>query len=286
LPAGFTTNVVDASTVQILQGATVVLTITLNNETGAFNVVQNNPIDHPAGSNENNLQFSIGVEVEDSDGDTDPAAITINVDDDTPVLSNVQAGPGVDVDETDAGTPAGFPISDTSANAVISATAAFGADGPAAVNATVYGLAITGGPDSGLATAIGNFAITLVQIDGDTIQGQYQDGGTQVAFTIQMNANGTVTLTQNVPLEHLVDGGTPADYNDTLDLSGLINATITITDGDGDSASAAAPIGDNLVFFDDGPNAQVDVEAALDTLVLDETRRSVPKPTATATRLV
>ena len=88
LPAGFTANPVDASTVQILQGATVVLTITLDNDTGAFNVVQNNPIDHPAGSDENNLIFSIGVEVEDADGDTEPATITINVDDDTPLAAN------------------------------------------------------------------------------------------------------------------------------------------------------------------------------------------------------
>ncbi len=271
LPPGFTTNVVDASTVQILQGATVVLTITLNNETGAFNVVQNNPIDHLAGDDENNYNFSIGVEVEDADGDVEGATISINVDDDTPELQEVGAGAGVDVDETDAGSPAGFPISDTSAGAVINADALFGADGPAAVNATVYGLAITGGPSSGLQTAIGNFGITLVQIDGDTIQGQYQDGGTQVAFTIQMNANGSVTLTQNVPLEHLVDGAPGAPHNDTLDLTGLINATITITDGDGDTASASAPIGDNLVFFDDGPNAQVDGEASLDQLVLDET---------------
>lgn len=272
LPAGFTTNLVNAGTLQILQGATVVLTITLDNETGAFNVVQNNPIDHLAGDDENNYQFSIGVEVEDVDGDTEPASITINVDDDTPVLENVTAGAGVEVDETDAGSPAGFPISDTSADPVIDADMLFGADGPAAANSVVYGLAISGGPGSGLQTAIGNFAITLVQIDGDTIEGQYQDGGTQVAFTIQMNADGTVTLTQEVPLEHLVDGAPGAPHNDTLDLDDLIEATVTITDADGDTASASVQIGSDLVFFDDGPDAEVDEEATLDTLVLDETR--------------
>jgi hypothetical protein len=89
LPAGFSIDPAStASTLLINQGATLVLTVTLNNETGAYTVVQNNPIDHPAGSNENNLSFLIGVEVEDVDGDTDPATITINVDDDTPTATN------------------------------------------------------------------------------------------------------------------------------------------------------------------------------------------------------
>ncbi|HUE78947.1 MAG TPA: DUF5801 repeats-in-toxin domain-containing protein [Sphingomicrobium sp.] len=274
LPAGFSVNLVNAGTLQVLQGATVVLTITLDTDTGAFNVVQNNPIDHLAGDNENNYVFSIGVEVEDADGDVEPATITINVDDDTPVLEDVAAGGSVDLDETDAGTPAGFPISDTSVDPVIDATKLFGADGPAAVNSTVYSLSIVGGsPEpSGLQTAIGDFAITLVQIDANTIQGQYQDGGTQVAFTIDINTDGTVTLTQEVPLEHLDDGPPGPDHNDALDLDGLINATVTITDGDGDSTSASAPIGDNLVFLDDGPNAEVDGQVVVPTLTLDETR--------------
>ena len=34
---------------------------------------------------------------------------------------------------------------------------------------------------------------------------------TQTAFTVVINANGTLTVTQNVALEHLVDGSTPAD---------------------------------------------------------------------------
>jgi len=256
-------------TIQITDAEAGDYTLTLNDN------VLHETLNGLAGDDtENNATIILDYQMEDADGDLSlsPGQLTITFDDDIPQLSNVQPGSGVDLDETDAGSPGGFPINDTSAGAVISATAAFGADGAAAANSTVYGLAITGGPGSGLQTAIGNFAITLVAIDSDTIQGQYQDGGTQVAFTIQMNANGTVTLTQNVPLEHLVDGAPGAPHNDTLDLTGLINATITITDADGDSTSASAPIGDNLVFFDDGPDAQVDGQATLDQLVLDETR--------------
>ena len=281
LPTGFSFNQVDDGTMQILQGATVVLTITLDNETGDYSVVQNNPIDHESldgetgDDTENNAgPFNVSFFAEDVDGDeSDPVNLVITVDDDTPVLENVTAGGGVDVDETDAGSPDGFPISDTSADPVIDADMLFGADGPAAANSIVYGLAIVGGDgtDSGLMTAQGDHPITLEQIDSNTIEGHYD--GSNVAFVIEINADGTVTLTQNVPLEHLDDGGpAPTDHNDTLDLTGLINATVTITDADGDSTSDSAPIGDNLVFFDDGPDAQVDTGATLDQLVLDETR--------------
>ena len=174
------------------------------------------------------------------------------IDDDTPVLSEVVSAGDVTLDESDAAPPAGFPISDTSLVPVIDFTAAFGADGAAAVNSTVFGLAITGGPGSGLQTAVGDFAITLVQIDGDTIEGHYN--GSNVAFIIQMNGDGTVTLTQNVPLEHLVDGPPGPAHNDALDLAGLIAASVTITDGDGDVDSASVGIGGALVFLDDGPS--------------------------------
>ncbi len=259
------------------RNGTVLFDIVVNQTTGEYTLTLYDNVIHAAGGDEASApNVALTYTVTDSDN-SPPGGVngTLNItfNDDAPTLSNVQPGSGVDLDETDAGSPSGFPISDTSVGAVISATQAFGADGAAAANSVVYGLAIVGGsPEpSGLATAIGNFAITLVQIDGDTIEGQYQDGGTQVAFTIQINGDGTVTLTQEVPLEHLSDGG-PAFHNDTLDLTGLINATVTITDGDGDTASASAPIGDNLVFFDDGPDAQVNVDATLDQLVLDETR--------------
>ena len=84
-----------------------------------------------------------------------------DVDDDTPELIEVVSQGDVTLDETDAGTPAGFPISDTSALPVIDFTALFGADGAAAVDSVALGLVITGGPNSGLQTAIGDFPITL-----------------------------------------------------------------------------------------------------------------------------
>jgi hypothetical protein len=176
----------------------------------------------------------------------------------------VTAGGSVSVDETTAGSPAGFPISATSATAVISATTSVGADTP---GTTTYGLTITGGSgtSSGLATAIGDHPITLVQTNATTITGTYQDGGTQTAFVLHINADGTLTLTEDVPLEHL----NPANPNDTLNLSGLINATITVTDYDGDHASGSVAIGGNITFYDDGPSIHVAVGS--DAAVLLET---------------
>jgi len=276
-PTGFSYNLVNSTTMQILQGSTVVATITLNNETGEYTVVQNAPVVHDTlngetGDNtENNTpNFSIALVARDENGTGDSSNVVnlvINIDDDTPVLSNVAAGAGVTLDETDA-TPAGFPISATSASAAITATQAFGADGPAVSGSVVYGVTVVDA-NSGLQTAQGDFAITLVQVDADTIEGRYN--GSNVAFTIQMNSNGTVTITQNVPLEHTLDGSSTEAHDDSLNLAGKINATITITDKDGDSTSASAPIGNLLVFEDDGPDAQTS-GTAVGQVVLDETR--------------
>ncbi|HMC72373.1 MAG TPA: DUF5801 repeats-in-toxin domain-containing protein, partial [Mycobacteriales bacterium] len=104
-----------------------------------------------------------------------------------------------------------------------------------------------------------------MQTDASTITGTYQDGGTQTAFILHINADGTLTLTEDVPLQHL----DPTNPNDTLDLSGLVNATITVTDYDGDSASGSVGIGGNVVFYDDGPS--VTVVAGSDANVILET---------------
>ena len=54
-------------------------------------MTENAPILHPAGDNENNVVFTIDYTVTDSDGDSAPGTLNINVDDDTPTVS-VTAG--------------------------------------------------------------------------------------------------------------------------------------------------------------------------------------------------
>ena len=97
----------------------------------------------------------------------------------------------------------------------------------------------------------------------------------------------TVTLTQNVPLEHLQDGPPGPDHNDALDLGLLSLQRVTITDGDGDQDSAQVGIGaGRLVFLDDGPDAQVDGEASysINWCSHETTPPGTEEPTAIPTR--
>lgn len=187
----------------------------------------------------------------DSDGDT--ATATANIAgaltflDDGPAISDAALDSAVDVDETD-----GLTQSDTSADPIITFTSDFGADGD---GGTAFTLAIVNAA-SGLTTAVGDYPITLVQTNATTITGTFDPGtGAQDAFTVTINADGTVSLTQIVALEHTVDGDNAAgEHNDALTLDGLINATVTITDGDGDTDTATVAVGGALTFFDDGPS--------------------------------
>ncbi|MGF6705815.1 beta strand repeat-containing protein [Pseudomonas frederiksbergensis] len=95
-PTGFT-YVADGTSLLVKQGTTTVLTLTMVAATGAYSVVQNNPIAHAAGLNENNQAFTISYRVTDGDGDTADGTLGINVDDDTPVIGTA---PVQDIDPT------------------------------------------------------------------------------------------------------------------------------------------------------------------------------------------
>ena len=85
-PSGFTYEL-SGSDLLIKQDTTTVMTLTLNSATGAYTVVQNAPIMHVPGSDENNQAFTVNYRVTDKDGDTADGTLSINVDDDTPVVS-------------------------------------------------------------------------------------------------------------------------------------------------------------------------------------------------------
>ncbi|WP_237887067.1 DUF5801 repeats-in-toxin domain-containing protein, partial [Pseudomonas sp. PGPR40] len=85
-PTGFTYET-DGPNLLVKQGTTTVLTLTMIAATGAYTVVQNSPILHAAGLNENNQAFTINYRVTDGDGDTADGTLSINVDDDTPVVT-------------------------------------------------------------------------------------------------------------------------------------------------------------------------------------------------------
>ncbi len=94
LPAGFTAAVNPAGTIlTITQGTTDVLQVALTDTTsGAYTVTQLHAIDHPAGSDENNVEFTINYVTTDHDNDTATGSLMINVDDDTPMFISAQHG--------------------------------------------------------------------------------------------------------------------------------------------------------------------------------------------------
>ena len=65
-------------------------------------------------------------------------------------------------------------------------------------------------------------------------------------------------------------GAPGAAHDDTLTLSGLINATITITDYDGDTDSETVAIGDRITFKDDGPTLNVTVGSDANAVLITQ----------------
>lgn len=224
-------------------------------------------------SESSSIKLQYSVTRTDGDGDTITESATVDLitregsyfsfDDDGPVLSEVALGTGVTLDETGANFAAG-PISATSAAPVITASAAFGADGAAVVGSVTYALSLTAGSATGLVTTVGSHAISLVSTGATTIQGQY-DGG-KVAFTVEILADGALKVTQNAALNHTQDGSTPAQHDDALNLSDLIQATVIAKDGDGDTVSSSVQVGGAITFRDDGPS----VTGANATITVDE----------------
>ena len=214
--------------------------------------------------------------VTDRDGDT--AARTVNigdkfvfVDDAPTVTASANTSVTVTLDETartSASTAGVFttPITVTSSASVLSSTISYGADG---AGTTVYSITAVAG-DSGLKTAVGDYAISLVQTSSNVITGTYVDstGTTKTAFTITMGTDGKLTVSQSVALEHTTDGSTSAAYDDVLQLvAGKITAKVTVTDKDGDTAATSAiDISSQIIFKDDGPSASNVVA----TTILDE----------------
>ena len=90
-PAGFEYRL-NGTSLEVWQGATKVLTVTLNSATGAYEVTQNAPIAHAIGGNENDQAFDLTYQVKDGDGDTINGTLKISVNDDTPVAENYTGG--------------------------------------------------------------------------------------------------------------------------------------------------------------------------------------------------
>jgi T1SS-143 domain-containing protein len=218
-----------------MQGATHVLTVTLNAATGAFNVLQVNPIDHPVVSvTEDNLEFVIGVQVEDADGDPAAAHITINVDDDTPTVS-ANTAVQLDDDALAGGNPGGTgDVNPDTANTSGTLGHSYGADGAGSV---AY---LTTGAPAGFSYALqGNGDLWVMQ-------------GAVHVITLTVNATtGAYTVTQVAPIDHVAG-------NNENDQAFTIN--YRVTDGDGDTVDGSIVVN----VDDDTPTVSANAAVQLD----------------------
>src|SRR5205085_398527 len=227
-PSGFSYVSGGAGVVLVQQGGHTVLTVTVGAD-GSYSVVQNAPIDHAAGGDENNQVFTINYTVTDQDNDSAPGSFTINVDDDTPVVGLADRGtPQLVVDETDLSVNA-------TASFANNFSVHYGADGPAASNPLAYSLGISApGADSGLVDVATGQAVVLA-MNGGVVEGHVGNAAGAIAFTVSVDGSGNVTLDQVPALSH-PDASNPDDTV-TLGSNGLVTLTATATDHDGDSAA-------------------------------------------------
>jgi VCBS repeat-containing protein len=247
---------------EIFGGEATVITVTID-DSGAYEVQLQRPFDQPIANVEDQISFTVGVNVSDGTG-TSSTTLVVTVEDDSPTVTVNEPPSFAALSVVEASAGAGQTVTITAPVF----TANGGGDGVSNTTVT-YDLAINGGPATGLSTTSG-FAITLVQVNADTIQGQYNGG--QVAFTISLSGD-QVTLVSNVALEH--SNAPQGDGEDnTLDLGSLINvvATVTVTDNDGDvistSTGASAPL--SLTISDTDPTLTVNTPPSFAALSVVE----------------
>ncbi len=275
------------------RNGTPLFDVEVNPATGEYTVtlldnVLHESLDGLAGDDEeNDASVVLTYNVVDGNGDVETGSLTINLDDDVP-LADIDDGRGsVTVDETAGVDAEDDDTTDTTVSSLFSGLAgvssdmeqyaqsasslvniggiSIGADEVAEEGATtVLSLAVNGGngTDSGLETT-GGTQIFLYK-EGDLIVGrignEVGDGtdtanssGT-IAFAIAIGQDGNVSVAQYASVTNPTGG---ASHDETASLTGKVNAVVTVTDGDSDTATDSVAIGDQILFSDDGPTADI-----------------------------
>ncbi|WP_081002187.1 T1SS-143 repeat domain-containing protein [Pseudomonas chlororaphis] len=224
-------------------GAVDVFTFSLS-AAGAYSFTLLQPLDHPAGNDENDITINLGslLRATDKDGDTVTATaekLVITVDDDTPTATGTAAAGTVDEDGLANGIAGGVgDVAGEATTASGSITGIFqsGADVP-----LTYALS---SDTSGL-QALGSGGVALVySVAGDTLTAK---AGAVDVFTFSLSAAGAYSFTLLQPLDH------PAGNNEN-DIAINLGTLLRATDKDGDTVTAAA---EKLVITvdDDTPTA-------------------------------
>nr|WP_324293574.1 enhanced entry virulence factor RtxA [Legionella pneumophila] len=196
-------------------------------------------------NNEILLDETIGMKVGDADAANDDFNPTTTVD----PFNNIY------------GTPIGLV---QNAKLIDTSTSEMGGDYK---NATMaHFLKITNAV-SGLQATDGTPINLFLESNGD-ITGRAGDIGASALFAIRMNPNtGAITVAQYGPIKQF----DTSSHDEAVDLTGRISALVIVIDGDGDVSNAEIPIGQLIVFEDDGPVVDMSVKAGA-ALTLDETK--------------
>ncbi|POA66640.1 DUF5801 repeats-in-toxin domain-containing protein [Pseudomonas sp. GW531-T4] len=222
-------------------GAVDVFTFSLS-AAGAYNFTLLQPLDHPAGNDENDITLNLGtlLQVTDKDGDTVTAAaekLVITVDDDTPTANGTAVTGTVDEDGLANGIAGG--VGDVAGEATVASGSVAGIFQSGADVPLSFSLSSN---TSGLPALSSGGVALAYSVLGNTLTAKA--GATDV-FTLSLTVAGAYTFTLLKPLDHAAGN----DENDiTLNLGTLLQAT----DKDGDTVTAAA---DKLVITvdDDTP---------------------------------
>jgi T1SS-143 domain-containing protein len=263
-----------------------VMSLDLNETTGAFTFRQYDQLDHAAGNGQNTTlanglaSINFGAVINATDGDGDVVNLSgkllITVRDDVPEVSISTAG-SVTIDES-----TGNQNDDTTSNSVrnlFNGVTVKGSDadmgGAIYARHDVVDTSVNGGTDdtvtssltlridnavSGLFTTDGQ-AITL-SLEGGLVVGRIASGA--AAFAVAIQPNGDVSVAQYMSVKHPNTGSN----DEAINLAGKISAVITATDHDGDVVSKSVSIGDKISFEDDGPRVFANTLVQIDEDVL------------------
>ncbi|HVI91840.1 MAG TPA: DUF5801 repeats-in-toxin domain-containing protein, partial [Dongiaceae bacterium] len=207
--------------------------------------------------------------VADADGSTANGTLTVQVHDDGPIVTACwNSDSRVYLETQDAQTiGAAYDTAVADFSKLFATNVTYGADGPGSTVVTYALTLLTAqGGDSHLNSHGAD--IHLFNVDGVIV------GSTAISangitsdntiFSVAVDGNGHVTLTQYQEIDHGLPGASH-DYDDQLaslanNLIGL-TGTVTATDSDGDAASDSKTLdlGGNIKFADDGPSVDITI---------------------------
>ena len=223
-----------------------VFTLSLTNlANGTYELVLQQPLDHPQHGVEDDIALSVPYTLTDGNGTPVGGNLAILINDDSPTAGLAQEGEAPSLLSHDEGTRGGASESVSADFAsAFKATLAYGADGAGNV-AWHYSLNVTSqGEASGLSS--GGQGIHLYLIDGVVVGSTAASAGAvssaNTVFSLAVDAaSGKVTLTQYAAIDHALPGDTGGFDSQQVTLGNdlvQLQGSVTITDRDGDTALA------------------------------------------------